>query len=119
MIDLSSFRGSRFPPASVSGCVVVKGLDLNRRIDSWPDGNVGLLRVRAHSRFGIYNEEMRRAKRSRCCALLMSSFPPFTTWGVAALERLRGKGENEDGISKAAVYQNAGSELIQSRNGEE
>ena len=45
--------------------------------------------------------------------------PTLTAGGVVALERLRGKGENEDRISKAVVYQNAGSELIQSRNGEE
>ena len=49
MIDFSSFGGGGFPLASTCGGVVVEGLDLNRRINGWPNGNVGLLRVGAHS----------------------------------------------------------------------
>ena len=49
MIDFSSFGGSRFPltPAS-GGVVVVEGPDLDWRVNGWPNGNVGLLRMGAH-----------------------------------------------------------------------
>jgi len=49
MIDFSSFGGSRFPLAPTScGVVVVERPELNRRVDGWPNGNVGLLRMGAH-----------------------------------------------------------------------
>jgi len=47
VIDFSSFAGSGFPLAPTGG-VVVEGLDLDRWIDGWPDGNVGLLGMGAH-----------------------------------------------------------------------
>ena len=60
VINFSSFRGSGFPLASTGGGVVVVGLDLDWRVDGWPDGNVGLLRMGAHSRPTIYGEKLYR-----------------------------------------------------------
>jgi len=49
MIDFSSFSGSWFPLAPTGGgVVVVEGPDLDRRVNGWPNGNIGLLRMGAH-----------------------------------------------------------------------
>ena len=57
MIDFSSFGGSGFPLAPTGGgiVVVVEGPDLNRRVNGWPNGNVGLLRMGAHGRSAMQN----------------------------------------------------------------
>ena len=49
MIYFSSLGSSRFSLAPTGGGVVVEGLDLDRRIGCWSDGNVWLLRMGAHS----------------------------------------------------------------------
>ena len=49
MIDFSSFGGGGFPLTPTSGgVVVVEGPDLDRWVNGWPNGNVGLLRMGAH-----------------------------------------------------------------------
>jgi len=49
VIDFSSFGGSRFPLAPTGGAVVVvEGPHLDRRVNGWPNGDVGLLRMGAH-----------------------------------------------------------------------
>ena len=51
MIDFSSLGGGGFPLSPTGGAVVVvvEGLDLDWRVDSWPNGNIGLLWMGPHS----------------------------------------------------------------------
>lgn len=60
MIDFSSFGGGGFPLSPTGGGVVVKGLDLNRRVDGWSDSNVGVLRMGAHRCSTIYGTNLGR-----------------------------------------------------------
>ena len=60
MIDFSSLGGGGFPLAPTNGSVVVEGLDLNRRVNGWPNGNVGLLRMGAHRRSAMCSTKLRR-----------------------------------------------------------
>lgn len=55
VIDFSSFGGGSFPLASTGNGVVVEGLDVDRGVNGWPNGNVGLLRMGAHGRSAMQN----------------------------------------------------------------
>ena len=66
MVYFSSLGGTRFSLASASGDVVVEGLDLDRGVDCWPNGDILLLRMGAHSCTAIYDKMAPpRAKESR------------------------------------------------------
>ena len=58
MIDFSSFRGNGFPLASTCGGIVVKGLDLNLRVDGWSDGDIRLFRMGGHSYTAISDKNL-------------------------------------------------------------
>lgn len=60
VIDFSSFGGGGFPLPPTGGSIVVEGLDLDRRVNGWPNGNVGLLQMGAHRRSAMYNTKLRR-----------------------------------------------------------
>lgn len=56
MIYFSSLGGSRFSLASTGSSVVVEGLNLDRRVDGWPNGDVWLLWMGAHSCPAMYEK---------------------------------------------------------------
>lgn len=56
MIYFPPFGGSGLSLASTGGGVVVEGLDLDRRIDGWPNGDIWLLRMGAHSCTAMHNK---------------------------------------------------------------
>jgi len=58
VIDFSSFGGTGFPLASTGGDVVVEGLNLDRGINGWPNGDAGLLRMGPHVLATIYDVKL-------------------------------------------------------------
>lgn len=62
VIDFSSFGGGRFSLAAAGGGIIVEGLGLDRRVGGWPNGDVRLLQMGAHSHFVICDTKWRREK---------------------------------------------------------
>jgi len=60
VIDFSSFGGSGFPLAPTGSGVIVEGPDLDWRVNGWPNGNVGLLRMGAHRRSAVWSAKLHR-----------------------------------------------------------
>ena len=84
MVYFPSLGGGGFSLASAGGGVVVEALDLNRRIDGWPNGDIWLFWMGAHGCPAI-NDKIAPAKVNGSRARVPDVVVPALTVGGSKL----------------------------------